>query len=327
MPFCCASFAVSHVPADLFLDGVEIRAIELALSVKEWKDKLDPRPSDAFQTVIRMGPTKLVVRDQGTKWSMEEKDEEKEIDTQKYPLIPNDVTTARNILAIPYIKEYLRCMKKAYRGQATDDCFKKLINDAESSGISRDAIRTVSAHLGAQLQALAPQNPEWKQMVIGDTTPREVQMAMAAYNAVELDKLQEAVAYIANSTTSAKDKVQPIPPLANQPAFARYNAALASAEASDPSIVGWNNLGTGHPEVVTNQEKVYDSGHAPIYTFVLNPDSHVLLKGKLDAKMAEQLKASKSMEDLLGTAKQYNVGVFLSRPGSEKMYYVNPDNN
>src|SRR5262249_36525639 len=79
-------------------------------------------------------------------------------------LKPDDFACAVSLLNLPFVKQYVRCMRDAVRGQASGDCLKDLVGLAKNVGNGGDVLL---ANLQARAFSLASRNQEWRGLALG----------------------------------------------------------------------------------------------------------------------------------------------------------------
>jgi hypothetical protein len=178
-------------------DAVALQALALFLEAPAWATQLHYEPSKGFAELVRSHPQALLWV--GGRWFFSAADASDPtrpvaLDSSKYPLEPNDLTVALQILSQEYMVNYISCMRAAFAGNGKTECYKLLIQMASKVGQNikePDLTQFLTADLGARLIALSSNNSEWKHLLESRDDPN-VNSAVAANNQLEAGKVLAA---------------------------------------------------------------------------------------------------------------------------------------
>jgi hypothetical protein len=113
----------------------------------------------------------------------------------------------------------------------------------------------------------------------------------------------------------------------NSQSWSDFVAALATQVKSSGALrnrmVTWNVGDDG--KLIPNNDQSIRTINAPIATYVLTPDQHIILKGKVNNEKLEAIQRANNLDELIQTSAKFDLQPFLSRPGSGTILALKAD--
>lgn len=318
--------------APYVFDNVEISALALGLEIKEWKGLLKPQPSKELVTVVQGLPIMLLTGDGGKTWATRPRGatQARTLVGQSVQLSPIDLSVVLQILNMPFLKDYIECMRDAWEGKAKSECVEEL---AHKANLEPDEIRHVLlVNLGARLISLSPQNREWKALVFSNTKSADVESALKAYNTYELAKIAVLASFAKQSSNTLVTSLRAdkrILDVNSNIAFdilAEYSSLPHFRSNSFWPQVYSGSISSSEGEAKLVSTGRFRAGDDQIYACFFSGDDYAVIAGNLKASLATNLNSAQSADNLLTTMQaETNLCLFLSHPGSAFVRMMRPD--
>lgn len=314
-------------------DLVEVTGLALALEVPGWSDEITPPPSKAFVRLVQTRPVSLLTADRGVSWWERRPGGGKlqAVDDTKYDLRPTDLQAADQLLAKPYIREWVACMRALWVGKGDARCAVKL-SELAAANTNREQAKVMLANLGARLLALEPQNRELSAMMYNKDRPETIGTALAAYRHLEAEKIAAAYAFDPQShSTPGRISFLPAGVLAASGPTIDWEDfnLLADRECDSDSreckldLTFWDLTKDGEARQIRNSKKFSD---AKMSALIVSPDYHLVFRGRFTASQLEGITSAQTLKAMLELSNKANVDTFLSRPGSPTMGMLKGNN-
>lgn len=317
-------------PGPRQFDLVEVAGLALALEVPGWRNEISPPPSEAFVRVVQTRPDSLWTVDGGVTWweRCAGGGQLQAIDVAKYALVPADLQAADQLLAKPYIREWVACMRALWVGKGDAECAVRLSEQA-AANTNREQAQVLFANLGARLLALAPQNRELSAMIYSKARPPAIGTALAAYRQLEAEKITAAHVFNPQSD-STPGTISFLPAGVLKVSGAAFDwedfASLAGAEWDSDAKRGkldltfWDLKEDGRARQIRSSKQFSE---ADMSALIVSPDYHLVFRGRFTPSQIEGITRAKTLTAVLQVSSEANVDTFLSRPGSPTMGLLN----
>jgi hypothetical protein len=304
-------------------DILELDGIARALEARALRDRAKPQPSKEFEQVIQSRPDLLSTPDGGKTWRIRPIGEGDDRPLTQPSLKPDDFACAVSLLQLPYVKQYVHCMKETYLRKGRGDCLKHLVELAQKVGDGSDVLL---AGLQARVFTLASQNRDVRELAFGIDPPAYMREMARAYRLVETQKLFAAGVFKPGHTAPG---VSFLTAGAQTPDgdvhvfWTDFNKDFLTNKSfktmgSRTKLLGWR-VEEGGKVVNVDPDREFES--AGIYTCEVAPDHQIIVSGKLSREAVLLLRAQDNVQDILKVTGGTGARIFLSRPGSSSVGY------